>query len=497
MSDFKIVEDEDSLLGILVRGCDERIFLREKSNANKYHLNPVEYANLLQRGSCTCNLLTPDGHKVADAFLESYNQKTYQDIVINQMSRIQSVLSLNIDNNKIADFDVVFGPSGSDMMYIPLLFKSMMEGKDCKIVNIITCPDELGSGSVPAGELKYYAKYNQMGEDIPIAEYIENTGATIEAVHIAARESEEGIITDRKPELREILNKYKNTTDEKGVVVNLVYASKSGIIDDLSIIDEYLEESISNKFTFVVDMCQFRVDMEIVHSLLKKNVSVMITTSKFFQAPPFCGALLVPSLLLEKISSLDAAFCAPAYYRIFSSYDFPPKLTNIGQHLTPYENKGLRVRWEVGLCEMEAYLAYPPAMRDEYIARWKSIIIGRLAQSNTFEIMPNVDDTVPTILSFKVKRVDGSSLSKPELQALFDNLALNEQQGLRDGYTKVFIGQPVAFGKKAFIRLAIGSANLRQQFESKNYDAHNDIRVIDIIENLAKTMYPETDFSKL
>ena len=65
---------------------------------------------------------------LADAFHSiSKNEKTFlslQDIVINQMSRIQSVLSLNIDNNKIADFDVVFGPSGSDMMYIPLLFKS-------------------------------------------------------------------------------------------------------------------------------------------------------------------------------------------------------------------------------------------------------------------------------------------------------------------------------------------------------------------------------------
>jgi hypothetical protein len=209
MSDFKIVEDANSLLGILVRGCDERIFLREKSNANKYHLNPVEYANLLQRGSCTCNLLTPDGHKVADAFLDSYSKKSYQEIVMNQMSRIQSVLSLNIIPENIATFDVVFGPSGSDMMYIPLLFKSMMEGKDSFIKNIITCPDELGSGSVPAGVLKYYAKYNQMGEDIPMLEDIENTGTTVEAIHISARESEEGIITDRKPELREILNKYK------------------------------------------------------------------------------------------------------------------------------------------------------------------------------------------------------------------------------------------------------------------------------------------------
>ena len=48
------------------------------------------------------------------------------------------------------------------------------------------------------------------------------------------------------------------------------------VIDDLSIIDEYVQDSHDNKLTFVVDMCQFRVDMEIVHDLLSKNVSVMI-----------------------------------------------------------------------------------------------------------------------------------------------------------------------------------------------------------------------------
>ena len=64
---------DHTLLNILSTGCDERIFLREETNANKYHLNPLNYKNLLNRGSCTCGTLTPFGHEVAVEFLIIYD----------------------------------------------------------------------------------------------------------------------------------------------------------------------------------------------------------------------------------------------------------------------------------------------------------------------------------------------------------------------------------------------------------------------------------------
>ena len=35
---------------ILTSGCDERIFLRDETQANKYHLNPVDFEDLFHRG---------------------------------------------------------------------------------------------------------------------------------------------------------------------------------------------------------------------------------------------------------------------------------------------------------------------------------------------------------------------------------------------------------------------------------------------------------------
>ncbi len=61
--------NDDLLLEILTSGCDERVFIHETTNANKYHLNPLKFEKLLHRGSCTCGTLTSDAFKVGLEFL--------------------------------------------------------------------------------------------------------------------------------------------------------------------------------------------------------------------------------------------------------------------------------------------------------------------------------------------------------------------------------------------------------------------------------------------
>ena len=65
---------------ILEQGCDERVHIVEGTNRNKYHLNPVQYETLLQRGTCTANLLTRRSHGVAKAFLGKYDELNYENV---------------------------------------------------------------------------------------------------------------------------------------------------------------------------------------------------------------------------------------------------------------------------------------------------------------------------------------------------------------------------------------------------------------------------------
>ena len=54
---------------------------------------------------------------------------------------------------------------------MPLLFQAILN-PDKSIIKIVSCPEELGSGSKAAAEGKYYAEWNQFGEQIPIGEQV-------------------------------------------------------------------------------------------------------------------------------------------------------------------------------------------------------------------------------------------------------------------------------------------------------------------------------------
>lgn len=460
--------DSNDLLKIVTSGCDERIFLRAENDTNKYNLNPIKFNGLFQRGSCTCGTFTPFGYDVGLEFLKSYTDDGYNNILKNQTSRLQNLL-----NNTELDFDVYYGPSGSDMMYLPLLFQAILKpGKP--IINIVSCPEELGSGSKLAAELSYYSEWNQFGERIPLGEAISDEVTSV--VHYLAAREESGHIANRNKAIRSIIEQNPG----EPIIGNLVFGSKSGIKDDLQIIDEFPE------IMWVVDMCQFRTDRKLIYNLISKNVMIMVTGSKFYQAPPFCGALLVPvnwSKLLQNASGKPAQH----FRKIFSSYDFPESLENIRKNLIPHKNEGLRLRWEVALREMEAYLAFPQDESNALIRRWNQVVTGRLAQSDTFKLMPNMELTNDSIVSFMVL-VNGVALNNVELKQLFEYLVLNEHEGL-EGFNRVFLGQPVQYGKKSFIRLAIGSYSVRRQLLNRKFEPFNDLRLIEIIEESVNKLF--------
>jgi hypothetical protein len=136
---------------------------------------------------------------------------------------------------------------------------------------------------------------------------------------------------------------------------------------------------------------------------------------------------------------------------------------------------------------MEAYLSFPQEDSNALIRRWNQVVTGRLAQSDTFQLMPNMELTNDSIVSFMVL-VNGSALNNVELKKLFDFLVLNEHEGL-DGFNRVFLGQPVQYGDKSFIRLAIGSYSVRRQLLNRRFEPFNDLRLIEIIEETVAKLF--------
>ena len=92
-----------------------------------------------------------------------------------------------------------------------------------------------------------------------------------------------------------------------------------------------------------------------------------------------------------------------------------------------------------------------------------------------------------SIISFNVKHPDGSLLSDEELRELYMRVCAIERDDLFD-FKKIIIGQPVKYDNLSFIRLALGSYNVRKLIAS-DFDFKFDKQLIQIIIKELKHLY--------
>ena len=464
------------ILDVLVSGCDERITLDPLTGANKYHLNPTRYEGLLQRGTCTAGTLNEGSKAAVEAFLRDYRSEqdgdaNYEGLLQSQADRLTAVIGTATGTT----FEVFFGSSGSDLAYYPALFQTMLNpGK--RIVHIVSCPEELGSGSLAASEARAFSSWNQFSETLDKGELIAPRIAP-GVVHLAARD-DSGHILPRREQIEALIDANRDAA----VVGSLVFGSKSGIMDDLEVISDCGEDVL-----WVVDLCQFRVDSDLISQLLAHGAAVMLTGSKFFGAPPFCAALLVPEDLCARLATVSASAIAP-FGKVFSAYDVPALLENMRVELPALRNLGLRARWEAALDEMEAYSAWSPAETNGVIAEWNAAVVERLAASAAFTLMPDQDLTNDSIISMQIVGRDGE-LSFEQLGKLFEVVVTTEHEGFTRGRNRAFVGQPVRYGDRAFLRLALGSHAVRDFLVADKADFSDDFRLIEILEEQAAALY--------
>lgn len=457
---------------VIASGGDERIELSE-SGLNKYFANPVEYKGVFNRGSCTCNVLTDRGYIAAQNILDRAENEDYDKLRQEQAERLRNYIEFENQEK----FQVFFSPSGSDLSYFPILFARLLH-PDKEIYNILTCPEELGTGSIVAMAGKYFAKKNQFGDAVPTGELIDPSLSIYQKPYPARNNL--GEINDHR---LEILKELKQVNNDYAVLANLVIGSKSGIYDNVSIVPDAPDGII-----WVVDLCQFRATKSLVHELIDLNCMVLITGSKFYGAPPFCGAILIPNDIINRVQNWDPDIIAP-FANIFSKYDIPSQYAELRQVLPDFKNYGLLSRWEVALSEIQEMSSIKTYSVLSSISKWNAFVMAKLEENQQyFQPMPDQDLTNKTIISFQCKHPDGSMLTDLELKELHKSITLSEHSGLQ-GYNRVITGQPVKYVDRSFIRIALGSSDLRWLMDN-DFDFHNDSRLVDIfVEHLRKLFW--------
>jgi len=105
-----------------------------------------------------------------------------------------------------------------------------------------------------------------------------------------------------------------------------------------------------------------------------------------------------------------------------------------------------------------------------------------------FKLMPDQLKTNMSIISFQVW-VGGRALDNDELKKMFAAITTDRHEGFKGGYDRVFFGQPVQYGNKSFIRLAVGAFSVRAFLEKDAVDLEDDYRLIELIESYAEKMF--------
>ena len=459
---------EDELMLLLVEGGDERLDLdTAKAGGNRYNLNPLRSDGLLYRGSCTCGVINPETEALMQAESTVKWLEGDEDVWAEaQRERLKSLIE------PAGPFDVFFAPSGTDLLYFPLLFAKARSERP--ILSILSCPEELGGGSRLAAAGKGFSHSTAIGT-------IQEKGAMLhpalsgEVVELPAR-SASGHIRRRKADIEHLIQCHP----EKTIIVHLVFGSKSGIKDDLEVIAPY------PNVIWTVDLCQFRADPDLIGDLLAKGAMVLITGSKFYQAPPFCGALLVPEVWSQELAGADLSAVA-SLSNILVRSDIPTHCDAMRRHLVHADNPGSRLRWECALLEMEACHALPREDFDATIRRWNAIICNAISGYEELELIPDQAKTNDSIVSFRVKRGDGY-FGETEIKTLYDALTLGQWKG-EVGFDRLFVGQPVCYGERWFIRVALGSYHTRHATLTQQTSWAEDERLIELIAQQARILY--------
>jgi hypothetical protein len=455
----------------LVSGGDERLDLDE-NGLNKYYVNPTKSKGVFNRGSCTCSFITEEAKVPTHELYEYLNgNPDYEATYENLRSRIKAALAEGTE-----PFEVYLAPSGSDLCYFPLLFSATTQPSK-PIMNIVTCPEELGSGSVLAYKGNFFSQKTQI-EDVELTGPL-NRDIRIDYIPFPARD-EEGVILDHR---KKIINCIKEHEDTHTVIVNLVIGSKSGIEDNISIIEECQHLNVR----WVVDICQLRVSRKLIQTLLSLNCSLLITGSKFYQSPPFCGALIVPGKLNDRIqSSVCNQKIANGFNRVFTAYDFPNN-SIFKPYFQKKGNHGLLLRWEAALYEFEALSNYKESEVIRVVTKWNNHIQEYMhSHSDVFELMSDQDKTNKSIISFRVKQ-NGEYLSHDQLKNLYKRICLEGYRWMPK-YELITIGQPVAYAAGSFLRLALGSFNVRKLID-RELDLGDDTQLLDTLRIILNDSY--------
>jgi len=346
---------------LLASGGDERIVLDPATGLNKYFSGP--YPRVARAfASSTANDISRAAFARAVA-LAAVPAGSYAAQLDALRGRIRAAYRLG------PECRIVFAPSGTDLEYVALA--ATADDAQAGIHNILLGADEVGSGCRLSAHGMYFAATTGCG--VAVAPGARVAGLEqVSLVDIPVR-CAKGLAHDSETMAARIGAEIAAARAMgRRALVHVVHGSKTGLIlPELPEIDRLLAEE-GTDLSLVVDACQARITSEALHAYLDRGATVFLTGSKFMGGPPFSGFALVPPQVAERAHTLPAGLG-----QIFRRAEWPEGWAGREQ-LADEDNRGLWLRLEAAIFELERFQALPLAQVERIVEAFQQALHRRL-----------------------------------------------------------------------------------------------------------------------
>jgi hypothetical protein len=426
---------------------------------------------------------------------------------------------------KLHDVTMLNSFSGSDAEYLPIAIARALQPETQngrKIVNIVSQLKEIGAGTnskflsfdrtflqvltvcmlkqisflrLVAANGDYFSTHAALYGRIPdgVTKLNGFDESSLEGVSIPARKSC-GAVLNASAIAKEIAEKQPDAYP----IHHGVFGGKTGLRDTV------MPGSTDAGSTSlgVVDACQGRFSLDELHSWLEQDSIVLFTGSKFYQAPPFCGAVFIPKRIAEKLRNAPPPSPMEMYGRdslggFFSDKELSACFESWMPLLRGREgdanNVGLALRWEAGLEGMEKLAKTPSSAQTKAVDDWAASVT-KMVQDNQDQL--DAWCVERSIVSIRLKKDGGSDwLNMSELRDVYrymskdvssavSQLSPEEKEALS---TRCFIGQPVDVADThAILRIALGAESLSNYLANPTSTLREDEMAVRKLAAIAK-----------
>lgn len=461
----------------LTEGGDDRLHLSD-AGVNKYYCPPRPLPKeIVIRGSCTCSSPTPDGFEAARVSLRSlWNGRTdFSSCTYDIRSRLSTVLQLSVPH------EVILHPSGSDAELIPLaIAAAKAKEMGCAgVVNIVAAAGEVGSGTAPAAGGRHFSEFTPNGQLVTNGDLVTEFPAATQVVELKPRNGD-GQMIDNYDELVMNVVREHEQKEKLCFVVHAVDGSKTGLRLPSQELLERLKHELGERLLVVLDACQCRSEASELDWYLARGAVLLVTASKFFSAPGFCGAVLVPKDSSLRVLRDTAPPSGLGDY--LTRHEVPPSITALHNNLPRGpKNIGLLLRWVCGITEMEMFAAMGDSVKivmREWVYGVRKLVCQRRPALDLIDMECAECDGdmtraggVNSVVSIKfltkcgLAHLDAATLRRTHRHLTIDASKLlparaNEEER-KIASLRCMVGQPVKLGGFGVLRLAIGAPMAR------------------------------------